>query len=151
MAERFVSRENHGRGDLQAHPQRQHYRATAGPSRGEHRSQSRAIGGSPAGETIGSQLEIRIRHGVREAEHSHREAMALTGHRSVQTFIEYYRGGEVRGSVAARLMEYKKKWALRHTRRIPCRLHVLENKISEQLQARISTDAFRMKLDPFDR
>jgi integrase len=33
------------------------------------------------------------------------EAMALTGHRSVQTFIGYYRSGEVGTSAAARLME----------------------------------------------
>ena len=33
------------------------------------------------------------------------EAMALTGHRSVQTFIGYYRSGEVRNSAAARLMD----------------------------------------------
>jgi integrase len=36
------------------------------------------------------------------------EAMALTGHRSVQTFIGYYRSGEMSGSAAARLMEQKK-------------------------------------------
>ncbi len=36
------------------------------------------------------------------------EAMALTGHRSVQTFIRYYRSGEVANSAAARLMEPKK-------------------------------------------
>jgi integrase len=36
------------------------------------------------------------------------EAMALTGHRSVQTFMGYYRSGEVTQSVAARLMEPKK-------------------------------------------
>ncbi len=36
------------------------------------------------------------------------EAMALTGHRSVQTFIGYYRSGEVRNSAAARLMDPKK-------------------------------------------
>jgi integrase len=36
------------------------------------------------------------------------EAMALTGHRSVQTFIGYYRSGEVGNSAAARLMESKK-------------------------------------------
>jgi integrase len=36
------------------------------------------------------------------------EAMALTGHRSVQTFMGYYRSGEVSHSVAARLMEPKK-------------------------------------------
>jgi integrase len=36
------------------------------------------------------------------------EAMALTGHRSVQTFMGYYRSGEVVHSVAARLMEPKK-------------------------------------------
>ena len=36
------------------------------------------------------------------------EAMALTGHRSVQTFIGYYRSGEVGNSAAARLMETKK-------------------------------------------
>jgi len=36
------------------------------------------------------------------------EAMALTGHRSVQTFIGYYRGGEVGNSAAARLMDLKK-------------------------------------------
>ena len=33
------------------------------------------------------------------------EAMALTGHRSVQTFIGYYRNGEVADSAAARLMD----------------------------------------------
>jgi integrase len=33
------------------------------------------------------------------------EAMALTGHRSVQTFVGYYRSGEVTDSVAARLMD----------------------------------------------
>jgi integrase len=37
------------------------------------------------------------------------EAMALTGHRSVQTFIGYYRSGEVGNSAAARLMEPNKK------------------------------------------
>jgi integrase len=37
------------------------------------------------------------------------EAMALTGHRSVQTFIGYYRSGEVANSAAARLMEPTKK------------------------------------------
>jgi integrase len=37
------------------------------------------------------------------------EAMALTGHRSVQTFISYYRSGEVSTSVAARLMESNKE------------------------------------------
>jgi integrase len=37
------------------------------------------------------------------------EAMALTGHRSVQTFIGYYRTGEVSNSAAARLMEPKKE------------------------------------------
>jgi hypothetical protein len=31
--------------------------------------------------------------------------MALTGHRSVQSFIGYYRGGEVSNSVAARLID----------------------------------------------
>lgn len=36
------------------------------------------------------------------------EAMALTGHRSVQTFIGYYRSGEVGNSSAARLMDLKK-------------------------------------------
>ena len=36
------------------------------------------------------------------------EAMALTGHRSVQTFISYYRTGEAATSAAARLMEGKK-------------------------------------------
>jgi len=36
------------------------------------------------------------------------EAMALTGHRSVQTFIGYYRSGEVGNSAAARLMDPKK-------------------------------------------
>ncbi len=36
------------------------------------------------------------------------EAMALTGHRSVQTFIGYYRSGEVTNSEAARLMDPKK-------------------------------------------
>jgi integrase len=36
------------------------------------------------------------------------EAMALTGHRSVQTFIGYYRNGEVTASAAARLMDPKK-------------------------------------------
>jgi integrase len=36
------------------------------------------------------------------------EAMALTGHRSVQTFISYYRSGEASTSAAARLMETKK-------------------------------------------
>ena len=36
------------------------------------------------------------------------EAMALTGHRSVQTFISYYRSGEAATSTAARLMEGKK-------------------------------------------
>jgi integrase len=36
------------------------------------------------------------------------EAMALTGHRSVQTFIGYYRSGEVGNSVGARLMDRKK-------------------------------------------
>lgn len=36
------------------------------------------------------------------------EAMALTGHRSVQTFISYYRTGEAASSAAARLMESKK-------------------------------------------
>jgi integrase len=35
-------------------------------------------------------------------------AMALTGHRSVQTFIGYYRNGEVAASAAARLMDPKK-------------------------------------------
>lgn len=35
------------------------------------------------------------------------EAMALTGHRSVQTFIGYYRSGEVGNTAAARLMERK--------------------------------------------
>jgi integrase len=35
------------------------------------------------------------------------EAMALTGHRSVQTFISYYRTGEAATSAAARLMEGK--------------------------------------------
>jgi hypothetical protein len=34
--------------------------------------------------------------------------MALTGHRSVQTFISYYRTGEAATSAAARLMEGKK-------------------------------------------
>lgn len=33
------------------------------------------------------------------------EAMALTGHRSAQTFIGYYRNGEVTNSAAARLMD----------------------------------------------
>ena len=33
------------------------------------------------------------------------ETMALTGHRSVQSFIGYYRGGEVSNSVAARLTD----------------------------------------------
>jgi integrase len=33
------------------------------------------------------------------------EAMALTGHRSVQTFIGYYRSGEATNSAAARLMD----------------------------------------------
>jgi integrase len=37
------------------------------------------------------------------------DAMALTGHRSVQTFIGYYRSGELTNSAAARLMETKKK------------------------------------------
>ena len=37
------------------------------------------------------------------------EAMALTGHRSVQTFIGYYRSGEVSNSAAARLMDPPKK------------------------------------------
>ncbi len=37
------------------------------------------------------------------------EAMALTGHRSVQTFIGYYRSGEVGNSAAARLMDSEKK------------------------------------------
>ena len=37
------------------------------------------------------------------------EAMALTGHRSVQTFLGYYRSGEVSGSAAARLMDHDKK------------------------------------------
>jgi hypothetical protein len=37
------------------------------------------------------------------------EAMALTGHRSVQTFIGYYRTGEVGDSAAARLMDAKNK------------------------------------------
>ena len=37
------------------------------------------------------------------------EAMALTGHRSVQTFIGYYRSGEVGNSAAARLMDTNKK------------------------------------------
>jgi integrase len=36
------------------------------------------------------------------------EAMALTGHRSVQTFIGYYRSGEVANSAAAWLMNPKK-------------------------------------------
>jgi integrase len=36
------------------------------------------------------------------------EAMALTGHRSVQTFVSYYRSGEAATSAAARLMEDKK-------------------------------------------
>lgn len=36
------------------------------------------------------------------------DAMALTGHRSVQTFISYYRSGEASTSAAARLMEDKK-------------------------------------------
>jgi integrase len=36
------------------------------------------------------------------------EAMALTGHRSVQTFISYYRTGEAATSAAAHLMESKK-------------------------------------------
>jgi len=36
------------------------------------------------------------------------EAMALTGHRSIQTFIGYYRSGEAATSSAARLMEGKK-------------------------------------------
>jgi integrase len=36
------------------------------------------------------------------------EAMALTGHRSVQTFVGYYRSGEVSQSAAARLMDPKK-------------------------------------------
>jgi integrase len=36
------------------------------------------------------------------------EAMALTGHRSVQTFISYYRSGEAATSTAARLMDGKK-------------------------------------------
>jgi integrase len=35
-------------------------------------------------------------------------AMALTGHRSVQTFIRYYRSGEVAALAAARLMDPKK-------------------------------------------
>jgi integrase len=37
------------------------------------------------------------------------EAMALTGHRSVQTFIGYYRSGEVGNSAAARLMDPKQE------------------------------------------
>jgi integrase len=37
------------------------------------------------------------------------EAMALTWHRSVQTFIGYYRSGEVGNSAAARLMQSSKK------------------------------------------
>jgi integrase len=37
------------------------------------------------------------------------EAMALTGHRNVQTFIGYYRSGEVSTSDAARLMDPKRK------------------------------------------
>jgi integrase len=37
------------------------------------------------------------------------EAMALTGHRSVQTFVGYYRSGEVSNSAAARLMDSGKK------------------------------------------
>jgi integrase len=37
------------------------------------------------------------------------EAMALTGHRSVQTFIGYYRSGEVSNSAGARLMDANKK------------------------------------------
>jgi integrase len=37
------------------------------------------------------------------------EAMALTGHRSVQTFVGYYRSGEVGNSAAARLMDSAKK------------------------------------------
>jgi integrase len=37
------------------------------------------------------------------------EAMALTGHRRVQTFIGYYRSGAMGNSTAARLMEPPKK------------------------------------------
>lgn len=37
------------------------------------------------------------------------EAMGLTGHRSVQTFIGYYRRGEASSTVAARLMNHDKK------------------------------------------
>jgi integrase len=37
------------------------------------------------------------------------EAMSLTGHRSVQTFIGYYRSGEVTNAGAARLMDNSKK------------------------------------------
>ena len=37
------------------------------------------------------------------------EAMALTGHRSVQTFVGYYRRSEVANSAAARLMDTTKK------------------------------------------
>jgi integrase len=37
------------------------------------------------------------------------DAMALTGHRSVQTFIGYYRSGAVAGSGAARLMNPKEE------------------------------------------
>lgn len=36
------------------------------------------------------------------------EAMMITGHKGVQTFVGYYRSGEIAYSVAARLMDSKK-------------------------------------------
>ena len=53
--------------------------------------------------------EMRLRHQrYAAAPKAPNEAMALTGHRSVQTFIGYYRSGEVTNSSAARLMDRSK-------------------------------------------